>query len=374
MGTNLNFGLRRLDRYVLGEVMRPWLGLCVFFYFTLLLFQALRLSDFLIVHHAPPFVVLQIVGLMLISFTPVVVPLAFFGAVMMGFGRLSSESELVAMKASGISLRQMARPVIWASIPITLFAVVMSLKVVPWSDLNMTRKLFMAGNIQVVHAIQPRTFNAEFFGLMIYADDVDMESGVLRNVFIHDERDQKNPMVVVAPLGLLSESRAKDGLSRKTLLELKNGSMHRQQRGNEPFDQMSFETYRLFLQSEAGRSPEPSNTRVLQVEQLWERILTAPSGDRAGHEASVELSKRLALATTPLIFVFLGAGLGCIRGRTVASRSTLLTFLVAVLYWQALVLSVAWANSVNFPAPLILMLPNLALAVLAVWSFRRASW
>ena len=45
MATHLNLGLRRLDRYVLGEVLRPWLGLCLFFYFTLLLFQALRLSD-----------------------------------------------------------------------------------------------------------------------------------------------------------------------------------------------------------------------------------------------------------------------------------------------------------------------------------------
>ncbi len=369
------FFLKKIDRYVITEVLQPWVGLCGFFFFTFLLFQVLRLADFFIVHHAPLHLVVEIGVLMLLSFSPLVLPIAFLGAVMVGFGRLSTESELVAMKASGMSIERLVRPVFLLGIAVTSVSLLISLQVAPWSDLTVTRKIYRAGNIQAVQAIQPKTFNAEFFGLMIYADEVDQKSGILRNVFIYDEREAGNPLVVAAPLGVLSELRSPSSFARKTLLELRGGSLHRQQKGGEPFDNMSFESYKLYLQTQEIQPPEPNNTRILPVQELVKRIRgSRPESD--GYRGAVtELGKRVAIATTPLIFAFLGAGLGSIRGRTVASRAYISTLLLALLYWQVLIICIGVSNDGRFLSPWICMsLPNLMIGLVAAWSFRRASW
>src|SRR4051794_4150936 len=94
----------RIDRYVLTEVMGPFLGGNIFFVFILLMFQALRLADFFIVHGIPAATLGQMTLLMSLSFIPTTLPAAFLIAVLVGFGRLSADSELVAMKANGLSI------------------------------------------------------------------------------------------------------------------------------------------------------------------------------------------------------------------------------------------------------------------------------
>ncbi len=365
---------KKIDRYLLAEVLQPWLGISGFFFFTFLLFQVLRLADFLIVHHAPFWVVIQIAGLMLISFSPFVLPISFLGAVMVGFGRLSTESELAAMKACGMSIGRLVRPVCWLAVGVTVLSLLISLEVAPWSDLTLTRKIYRAGNIQAVQAIQPKTFNSEFFGLMIYADEVDQERGILRNVFIYDEREARSPLVVSAPLGMLTEVRSQSSFSRKTLLELRKGSMHRQQAQGEPIDNMSFDSYKLYLQTEAALGPEPNNMRILAAGELLRRVRGSAKGTHWYWEPLTELGKRLAISTTPLIFAFLGAGLGSIRGRTVASRAYVSTVLLALLYWQVLILCVALSSSGKIAPWFGMALPNLLVGSIAAWSYRKAQW
>src|SRR3954447_22344804 len=90
----------RLDRYVLGEVAAPFLGGMVFFIFLFLMFQLLKFAEFFIVHGVPGGVLGKMTLLLTLQFMPATLPIAFLIAVLVGFGRLSSDSELVAMKAS----------------------------------------------------------------------------------------------------------------------------------------------------------------------------------------------------------------------------------------------------------------------------------
>ena len=83
----------------------------IFFIFIFLMFQALRLAEFFILHGASGMQLGKMTALMIITFTPISLPVAFLISVLVGFGRLSSDSELVAMKANGFSLVRLAVPV-----------------------------------------------------------------------------------------------------------------------------------------------------------------------------------------------------------------------------------------------------------------------
>jgi len=95
---------KRLDFYIFEETLGVFLGSCIFVLFILLMFQCLRLAEFFIIQRASGILLLRICFFMLITFLPVALPLSFLIAILITFGRLSADSELVAMKASGISL------------------------------------------------------------------------------------------------------------------------------------------------------------------------------------------------------------------------------------------------------------------------------
>src|SRR4051812_22541652 len=106
---------RKIDAYLVSEVLGPFTGALIFFLFISLMFQALRLTEFFIVHGVPGGMLLKMAGLLGLSFMPTALPVAFLVAVLVAFGRLSADGELVAMKACGIGVTRLAVPVLMVS-------------------------------------------------------------------------------------------------------------------------------------------------------------------------------------------------------------------------------------------------------------------
>src|SRR5689334_14063385 len=100
----------KFDQYIFVEIMGTFIGSTIFTLFVLLMFQMLRLAEILIVHGASGFVLSKMIGFMLLTFLPKALPLAFLISVLTTFGRLSTDSELIALKASGISSLRQAVP------------------------------------------------------------------------------------------------------------------------------------------------------------------------------------------------------------------------------------------------------------------------
>src|SRR5689334_5248629 len=98
-------------RYILREVMHPFMGAAIFFLFVLMMFQVIRLADFFVLHNVSGYMILSLMSYMALTFTPVIFPIAFLLAVLMGFGRLSTDSEVLAIRAAGVSVYSMLAPV-----------------------------------------------------------------------------------------------------------------------------------------------------------------------------------------------------------------------------------------------------------------------
>src|SRR4051794_6625427 len=98
----------KFDRYIIEEILGTFFGACIFILFVLLMFLALRLAEIFIVHGVPGNILLKMMLFMSLSFLPIALPLAFLIAILVAFGRLSSDSELIAMKASGISAARLS--------------------------------------------------------------------------------------------------------------------------------------------------------------------------------------------------------------------------------------------------------------------------
>ncbi|MCL5045108.1 MAG: LptF/LptG family permease, partial [Deltaproteobacteria bacterium] len=101
-----------LDRYIAGEVVKPLgLGLAVFT-FALVTGRMLKLTEMVVNHGVALGGVLRLLGLIMPAFFELTLPMAVLLGVLLGFGRLSGDRELIAARACGVSLYRLAVPVV----------------------------------------------------------------------------------------------------------------------------------------------------------------------------------------------------------------------------------------------------------------------
>src|SRR6266576_1035444 len=97
-------------QYIFWEMLPTFILGNVVFIFILLMFQMLRLSEFIIARGMPVYLVLEMVVFMTISFLPACIPISLLFSILLTYGRLSSDSEVVALKASGLHLGHILTP------------------------------------------------------------------------------------------------------------------------------------------------------------------------------------------------------------------------------------------------------------------------
>jgi lipopolysaccharide export system permease protein len=312
--------------------------------------------------------------LLSVSFLPTALPIAFLIGVLIGFGRLSSDSELVALKASGISIGRMAKPVLAFSTVIAIFSLVLNLEWVPVSGKLFKTTLVRLTNTKVVSTIREGAFTTGFFDLLIFADKVDSRTNRMKHVFIYDEREAKNPLTVVADAGEIITVKAESELSAAAMLKLYNGSIHRNDVAGNTYQKIDFEEYRLYLKISEGGDSGITKPEMIPLSELRQRIRKNDTNTYEGREMRGELWKRVAVALSPMIFVFLGIGFGTVRTRAVRAGAFLVAFITAVVYWTLQ----GWITLAMLrgylPPWAAMQVPNLLVCAAAWISFRKAGW
>lgn len=367
--------IKKIDRYLLTEVMGPFFGGLVFFVFLFLMFQMLRLADFFIVHGAPFLTLLKLTGLLTLTFIPTALPIAFLISILMAFGRLSSDSELVAMKACGMSLLRLAAPVLAFAALVSAFSLTLNLEWVPWSQRAFKSTLLKVSNTKAVSSIKEGTFTSGFFDLLVYADKVDSQTNRLYRVFIYDERDAKNPMTIVAQTGEIVPVANVSELGNSILLRLYHGSIYRNDVATATAQKIAFGEYKLYLQIEEGADTSITKPGMIPVRELVSKIKAYPPRSFEGLELQSELWKRVAMGLTPFFFVFLGIGFGTVRTRSVRASAAIVAFGTLLTYWTLQLAMVTVVLKGWFMVPFLAMqIPNVILGIVGIWSFRRSSW
>lgn len=364
----------RLDVYVLAEVLGPFLGGIIFFIFIFLMFQVLHLADTLIIHGISIIIFVKMMMLLTLSFTPMVLPVAFLIAVLMAFGRLSADSELVAIKASGISLFRLSVPISFIAAIVVVLSLMLNMEWVPWSQRQFKTTLIKVGNTKVVTAIKEGTFTTGFFDLLIFADKVDTKTNHLKKVFIYDEREPKNPMTIVSESGEVVTVKSSSDLASSAVLKLYNGSIHRNDSTAGNYQKIDFGEYRLFLKVDEGADGTVTKPQMIPYHTLLEKIEKTSTDTYEGREYRGEYWKRVAIAIAPVLFVFLGMGFGTVRTRAVRAGAALVALVTLLIYWTIQTAGTIAVQKGTLPPFIAMQLPNLMVMVAAVISFRKAMW
>lgn len=369
-----HFRPRILDRYILGEIFGPLIGGVTFFVFVFLMFQALRLAEFFIIHGISGRILIKMIGLLTLSFLPTALPVAFLISILISFGRFSSDSELVAMKANGVGIFRLTVPALVLAFFVAILSAALNLKWVPEGEREFKRLLIKVSNTKVVTSIHEGTFTSGFFDLLLYADKVDPKNNRLEKVFLFDEREAKNPMVVVAKAGEIISVKTESELGAAIMLKLYQGNIHNSDLSTGSYQKIDFGEYKLFLKVDEGNDAATVKPRMYAYQELKSKIALLPEKSQERRELEAEFWRRFSYMVVPFLFVFLGIGFGTVRTRAVRSGAALVAFLVLVAYWGLLLVSTVMAQKGYLPPVVSMQIPNFVVLIVAIFSFRAATW
>ena len=363
-----------MDLYILSEVVSTFFGASIFVLFILLMLQALRLAEFFIIHGVSLYLLGKMAFFMSLSFLPTVLPLAFLTSLLVAFGRLSADSELIAMKASGFGLSRLAAPLFLVCILVMWIGISLNVNWVPWGETGFKKTEFKIRNTKVVSAIREGTFTSGFFDLLIFADKVDKTRNRLYRVFIHDEREPTAPMTYVAREAEIVPVQTGSDVASAIMLRLFHGSSHQNNLQTYTYEKMDFDTYHLYLKINEGQGAAVEKPHMIPQDQLIKKIKDTTTETYLGREFRGEYWRRYATALSPIAFLFLGIGFGSFRSRSTKASALLIGLLTLVAYWSLQTAGTAAIQKGSLDAFTAMQLPNLVMLIVGIFAFRRAAW
>lgn len=340
--------LRLFDRYILKEIIPPFLIGLVVYSFVLLMNQILLLSELLIARGVPFKVVLDLLVYLLPSVLAFTVPMSVLMGILAGLSRLSSDAEITAFKTLGISNKRLLKPVLVFSFAGFFITSFLTLYLAPRANYKWVQTFSESVLTRVQFNINPREFNDTIPNTVIFIQDITPEMN-WRNVFVYFATPPDEPKVVLAREGRLNFYPDE----RRAALELMDGMIH-----SYPLDDIddyritSFGHYEEELDVEAAFPKIGAKKRVREkdIKELWvdsqqikleldafseesENPVLFSLKKRESISHWIEIHKKIALPFACFIFALLGLPLGAFTkkgGRT--SGFTLSIGIILVYY------------------------------------------
>lgn len=371
---------RLLDRYVIREII-PYV-LIAFFLLTAVIFvhEANRFSELFVVFsrrglsRTP---LLMLVISLLPSIMVFTLPIGFLLGVMMAMGRLSGDSEIIVMRAGGVSPLQLIRPVMIVALVVTGLTAYNTFYLLPTAvnslnQLKKTRSDLLLRSIET--QIKPGTFTEDLPGKVLFIESgTDLASW--EHIFIAEESPDKTaqePKIYTAEAGQLVLGQtlrdAELRLTKSRVYGLESRQWNPKQNYTLSYSGNATVSFSLGGKSDDAESdlkPEPPGP---ELQTLPELVTTQPAKGKA-KALAVEVNKRLALPVTCLIFAFFGVALGITTQRSGKSSGLFLGTLVTLGFYLLFLGGERAARSGALPAALGIWLPNVVFLAIGLWIF-----
>ncbi len=356
--------MKILTRYIIKEMIGPTV-LGFLFYTSIILMQQLFAWAGMIINRS---LSAATVGkLLLLSLPHIIVltlPMSLLFGILIAIGRLSSDSEIIAMRALGMSTRMIYRPVFIFSAAMFMLNVYLINVIVPKGNKQFQSLRNEVATSYVQKEVRPRVFFDQYPDVTIYVNDVNPHTGEWKGVFVADSRldsnfDQSTPQKVVeaaarqqqaSALGLPQRNGQKISVARRgSIITLKPsgqiwlnlyGAQNHLWDPRKPdrYDVTVNEVQRIFLGDKLADTRYTPSLREMNLRELIDqvRLLRMTTDKETYNLAWVEIHKKFSIPFACIVFGVLGLPLGITNRRGGKSSGFSLSIAIILFYYVAI--------------------------------------
>ena len=359
--------MRILTRYILGEITTHAILGCALFTFILFMRPLEQILDMVVRNSSSLTALGEIILFTLPNTFLLTIPMAVLVGVLLGLSRLAADSEIIAMRASGMGIWYLVRVAAIVAGLGTAFGLVNSLYLSPMANRAILTLQNSLAKTQASFEVQPRVFYEDFRNTVVYVQDARSSGGVAnwKQMFIADVTNPITPQITTAESATITDD-SEQGL----LIRLRNASQHAVD-PKQP-DDYTISTYAttdrpltFSPQSDVhlGRMDTPLYAEGNR--QLLREARAAKGMER--RRDLIELNRRLAYPLACLVLMLVGVPLGAASRRGGKSMGFVYTLLLVLAYYLLSNLGIAWGRTGKLPVVVAVWLANALFAAAGVF-------
>lgn len=346
---------RLIERYIIRAIT-PYLLLSLLLLTAILVIQqAGRFGELMVATHVPSQVIWDLLLSLLPSVLIFTLPMAILTGTLIGYSRMGSDSELVALRSGGVGTWNLLWPALLLGALLTGLALYINLELAPQAIRTLRQTGIRATLYKLESPVEPRSFYTDFPGLVIYVRDGDKAKGQWSRVFLFMEATDGTKRLVTARSGRLDTAgeRSELVLQDVVLLTLPSAGA-----GPEENAYISERLEQWRKEVDTGRKAlleglKNDEAQLKLSEMRWGELndhASKKSGTEA-LEARTLIKKRLAQSMSPLVFVFLGASLGLRVRRGGRAIGIILSLTAMLAYYLLSLAGEQMARTGTLPEP-----------------------
>ena len=330
-----------------------------------------RLFPLLVNHDVPAEYLLTFIAYVLPFSLIFTIPWGLLTAVLLVFGRLSADNELIALRSNGVGIARICISLAVVATLCTAICLWLNVLVAPAAQQKLRSTIFDLATRNPMALFGSDQVIDQFPGRKIYVGK--KEGNQLENITVFELNERSIPMRVThAKRGTLEA----DLPNQRILMHLYE-ARYQQRDETDPFDlrkirdgiNMVEGVLPISLQELYQKEKRRTSRSAMSLEQLLEQLKT---GDTGAQSASrTEISKRFSFPFSCMAFALMAVPLGITAHRRETSMGFLMSLVVAFSYFLFVILADTLRGNARMHPELLVWFPNVLFLLLGAWMFRR---
>ncbi len=366
--------MRIIDRYIIREIIPPFLIALLVFTFVLIIPFIIELAEQMIAKGVPGGTILQLTITLLPQALALTIPMALLIGLLVGLGRLSADREVVVLMACGISPYRLLQPIlVFAVVCWGLTSWVMG-KAMPDGNQKYREMVQEIAMNRAEGEVRERVFYDDFPNLVLYVHDVPLDGRGWLDVMAADTGNPSQPVLYLARRGRMAIDRA----ARTIHMVLEEGTRHTTKLDDPAaYEVLKFDRTIIALDPESvfPRSGPQRGEREMAIEDLATLAANMEGTGQSSHRQVMEIHKKFSVPVACFVFAVLGVALGISHRKDGKLAAFVLGIGVIFAYYVIMYIAESLTKGFWIPAWLTMWIPDLVLGaagvLLLVW---RARW
>jgi LPS export ABC transporter permease LptF/LPS export ABC transporter permease LptG len=357
---------RIIDRYVIREIVPPFLLALLVFTFILIIPFLIDLAEDLIAKGVPTGTILQLTVTLLPQALALTIPMALLIGLLVALGRLSADREFVVMMACGISPYRLLQPILVFSVICWGVTSWVMLKAMPDSNQRFREISTEIAMNRAEGEVRPRVFFEDFPNIVLYVREVPKNGQGWLGVLAADTSNPSAPVIFIAKSGRMVVDRQ----ARTIEMVLEEGTRHSTKLEDPAaYEVLKFDRTIVSLNPESvfPRTGPARGERELSVEELQARAVELQAQGISPHRPIMEIHKKFSVPVACFVFAVLGLALGASNRKDGKLAAFVLGIAVIFGYYVIMFTAEALTKGFWVPAWLSMWIPNILLGAAGVF-------